>query len=983
MLIFKKYKVRVVLVFIILSSVIISCSNISNTDSDLPKINSPFTILSNPQDSTGIGKYIFESISVRSEKIETLFVKNTGDINIERFTYKISPNPSFEDTRTEPNTSVDADIKLCSKNKSLDIGKLCKINIRFKPMSTGDVETELELTYKTYTFDEFKISGRGLNSKILDIEPKFIQLGYIADNQTKNRTLILENNPDGGGFNLKIAFSLETKNSTSEGTDIKISIDAENASPECQLKSKGQIYTGEVTSGKQCEIPFNIKVTNPSSNTDGKEINVTDLIKFIQDNGTANIKILGKIYKNTFLTILNITPTKRYDASFITKNVDDTLYLIGGKNPIDNILSSDNFWTLQYNLWQANTTLKNGNNDLPIANANAEVIDDTIYLFNNSPNPAELNIYKQIDNHSFEEQTITYDSTTETDKNNIAKIYDFATATGTSLIGGANSILIIGGRYNITDKPLVSTENNLLSYNTNTREIARVATTNTPAPRTNPLFINMANSIYLIGGSVDAGLTSDFYRLNDNKAWDNLTKEDNFSYTIPKDFGGAGLPPEDKTLIYSHQTNADILQPLDNSTAVSIGNTIYIFGGDNGTSKTNDLYKYELEETFLCHSNYTSLVPCEVNTTTNLPNSKKIALGTWKLLTPTNDLSNTPYTPSARSNHSMEAIGTEIYIYGGIDNDGDILDDLWSYDTVFNRWQLVRDSSSSQPPATFTNHIVTGYKDIAYILGGTPTDGRTTYEELYTYDLPQQKYNTIILSDNITRPPDDRAVSSTFTTVGDNMYLLGGEPTDTMYKYSVKDNKWSALTATGTGLLERSNAAATVDNVTIYMFGGKTEGTTATNDLIKFNTTNDNDKAETITVDGTKPPARTNTAIAVLDGYIYMTGGKDATGGNLSDTWRYSIAKNTWEDITATLTVNPPAHSDHSLVVFNNKLYLLFSLPATDGQVYRLDDTQWTDITDDINGGTQLDFKSLKTYFTIVDNTIFSIVDDTTTILLP
>ncbi|EFJ44314.1 kelch repeat protein [Volvox carteri f. nagariensis] len=95
--------------------------------------------------------------------------------------------------------------------------------------------------------------------------------------------------------------------------------------------------------------------------------------------------------------------------------------------------------------------------------------------------------------------------------------------------------------------------------------------------------------------------------------------------------------------------------------AAAIGNTLYIFGGrsglDMGEGASNDLYAFDLETS------------------------------TWSQLQPKGDL------PPKRSYHTMTAVGTKLYVFGGCGEEGR-LNDLHEYDVTTETWRPL-----AKPPA--------------------------------------------------------------------------------------------------------------------------------------------------------------------------------------------------------------------------------------------------------------------------------------------
>jgi N-acetylneuraminic acid mutarotase len=106
-----------------------------------------------------------------------------------------------------------------------------------------------------------------------------------------------------------------------------------------------------------------------------------------------------------------------------------------------------------------------------------------------------------------------------------------------------------------------------------------------------------------------------------------------------------------------HQTSK---VPSQRSLHVSVvlADGIYIFGGYDGTQRTNDLYRYDLEKS------------------------------EWQQISPTN------MPPSPRDRHAAIVYQNGIYIFGGFDGVNRV-NDFYCYDLAKNEWVLVPNKGTS------------------------------------------------------------------------------------------------------------------------------------------------------------------------------------------------------------------------------------------------------------------------------------------------
>jgi len=140
-------------------------------------------------------------------------------------------------------------------------------------------------------------------------------------------------------------------------------------------------------------------------------------------------------------------------------------------------------------------------------------------------------------------------------------------------------------------------------------------------------------------------------------------------------------------------------------TAVAIGTDMFIFGGYNGTTYLNDLWKY---------NTITDTWSPPLAPTGNIPLIRRyhsaVAIGTdmfvfggnngttylndlWKYDTLLNTWTQLLSGASVRRNHTAVAIGTDMFIFGGY-NGTTYFNDLWKYDTLLNTWTQLLSGAS-------------------------------------------------------------------------------------------------------------------------------------------------------------------------------------------------------------------------------------------------------------------------------------------------
>jgi N-acetylneuraminic acid mutarotase len=170
---------------------------------------------------------------------------------------------------------------------------------------------------------------------------------------------------------------------------------------------------------------------------------------------------------------------------------------------------------------------------------------------------------------------------------------------------------------------------------------------------------------------------------------------------------------------------------------VAIESNIYIFGGIHQTNYIdeirNDLYK--------------------IDTTTFV--STKIELESID--------NNNSNIPTPRYQHSMVAIESNIYIFGGETNDGK-LNDFYKIDTTTNystKIELLPESS--KPPPSYDNYM-TVIGNYIYIFDGTTDSGRLN--DFYKIDT--EGNSTQITPDNT----DELRTPGSIVTINNNIYKV-------------------------------------------------------------------------------------------------------------------------------------------------------------------------------------------------------------------
>ena len=300
---------------------------------------------------------------------------------------------------------------------------------------------------------------------------------------------------------------------------------------------------------------------------------------------------------------------------------------------------------------------------------------------------------------------------------------------------------------------------------------------NAPAARSFFSASTISNKIYYFGGNIDAFGKNDLYSYDPSGsgAWANLSTPT------------SGTPP---TARFGH-------------TSVAIDNKLYIFAGAADPGEQNSLYSYD-------------------------PSAKK-----WTdLSVPTSGTA-----PSKRESHSAVAIEGKMYVFGGISN-GNILNDLYSYDPSNKKWTNLSVPASGSAPQARYGHTAVMIDDKMYVFGGFDTS-YNYLGDLFVYD-PQAGGRWTNLSTPATAVKPDPRVYHASEVIDKKLYIFGGmtdasNAANDLFSYDPSTQTWknlsTPLVGTATGL---ASSYAAVVNRHMYIFGGSDENLGLLNKLMDY-----------------------------------------------------------------------------------------------------------------------------------------------------
>ncbi|EFY97062.1 Kelch repeat protein [Metarhizium robertsii] len=192
--------------------------------------------------------------------------------------------------------------------------------------------------------------------------------------------------------------------------------------------------------------------------------------------------------------------------------------------------------------------------------------------------------------------------------------------------------------------------------------------------------------------------------------------------------------------------------------------------------------------------------------------------------------------PSGRYGHSLNILGSKIYIFGG-QVEGYFMNDLSAFDlnqlqSPNNRWEiLLPGDTSPKAPAARTNHSMITFNDKMYLFGGT--NGFQWFNDVWCYDPAVNKWAQLDCIGYIPAPREGHAAA----LVDDVMYVFGGrteEGTDLgdLAAFRISSRRWYTFQNMGPSPSARSGHSMTNVGKSIVVLGGEpSSATTTINDL--------------------------------------------------------------------------------------------------------------------------------------------------------
>lgn len=237
--------------------------------------------------------------------------------------------------------------------------------------------------------------------------------------------------------------------------------------------------------------------------------------------------------------------------------------------------------------------------------------------------------------------------------------------------------------------------------------------------------------------------------------------------------------------------------PRDRHVSVVHGSTFYVFGGFNGTSRTNDFFGFD----------FTSMTWKEINARIGRP-------------------------PSERHSHASVVHGNSMYVFGGYD--GSYKSDLHEFDFTLSKWSAV--SVAGRRPRSRYRATCVVHMNQILLFGGH--DGTRHLSDTHVFDIEARIWSSLV-TDGTPPIPRDSHISCVWNH---SMYIFGGSSGAAMSDLhelqlslnSSSASKWRELKSTSPDMPgPRFCHVAVSYQDSMYIFGGY-DGSERLNDFIRF-----------------------------------------------------------------------------------------------------------------------------------------------------
>lgn len=267
--------------------------------------------------------------------------------------------------------------------------------------------------------------------------------------------------------------------------------------------------------------------------------------------------------------------------------------------------------------------------------------------------------------------------------------------------------------------------------------------------------------------------------------------------------------------------------------------------------------------------------------------------------------SNGTSMPTPRTEITATNIENDIYVIGGFDKLGNVLDIVEVYDITADMWKTIEPL-----PQPLHHAAATTFNGSLYVIGGYTDNNWIPSAKLFIYDT---KNNT--WTEGSPMPAARGALTALF--IDEILYAIGGEGESGAMgineAYNSETKNWLSKSPMPTA---RHHTASAVVDGNVYIIGGRIEGTLP---ITNVNVTEMYDpKMDKWIVLESMPSERSGISAASVNNTIYVFGGEDITK-TYNNNEKYDVKDNKWEYQESL----PTARHGLSAVSVNDKIYVI------------------------------------------------------------
>lgn len=233
-------------------------------------------------------------------------------------------------------------------------------------------------------------------------------------------------------------------------------------------------------------------------------------------------------------------------------------------------------------------------------------------------------------------------------------------------------------------------------------------------------------------------------------------------------------------------------------------------------------------------------------------------------------------SPGARSGHAATSEGDVMVVWGGTSSSGSYLSDMYLYGAYNGGW--IEITPSGTIPSGRNGACIVMQTPKIYIFGGKTISGKTT--ELWEYDMNLNAYTLITPQVNLSITPNP-VIFPTCTMVNNKFWVIFGTadsefPETSIYQYDFDLQSWNVVFDAGFSLMSRSLGVVEYINGQILVLAGEAWSTDPYNDSFVLNVSSGNR-----TYLKSLPEYYFGGAYSLYTTIIYMFGGGSVIGGTL------------------------------------------------------------------------------------------------------